>query len=937
MQIGSRPVGGVVTITVTTGGTGYASAPVVAISGGSGTGASAFAHMAGTLVESVAIFNGGSSYTSVPTISFSGGSGTSAAAVATIAPITVTPLSFFKGRYGDVYGVDGSGRGFRWNGVDAAVERIGLMKPATGPSVTADSAATNGYLSAIQMVNNGGGYSSPPVVTITGGGATEQATGRALLANGRVTGVRLTSPGKGYASPPTVSFTGGLGTGATFSLGVQGQVWSVEVVSGGTGYTAANESLSVECATVTAASGYNILTFSAAMAQTNWTHIEAGGGTVPITAWAAGGSAATIQSAAVTGPMILSKSTWPTVVFGNLHGLTGHFAVPQVGEDGLIESIQIQAGGTGATTTGITASISGGSGTGASLRVRAAYSVTSITVNNGGSGYFANPFVTVIANAADFLASPATVAATANATGAITGATVLRGGMYEIPPTAKILDTSAVATATVRQRLRGEYKCCTRYVDDTPFDEAGPRASSISYITTLDADDTASSITWTLSHNGLEPRVAAVELWRSTADQAVVVYRVATILVTEPNFSGTYVDNLSDNELQDSARKGFALMPITLPSGQLNARRFGVPPAEFSLAVMFQDRAWLAGSSIAGKQNALRFSEVDEPESVPAENELMLQENTLVADSIVGLLPFGSQLLIAQQSHLYTLSYVSQPVIDASMQLVSYRGVLSAACMGVLGGVAILVDSWGLYAFDGSQEEALSVPIDNYWQDGIIDFSKTKLFHVQCERLTKTARFFYCRAGDSAPVRCLCYCVATKAWWEEEFASAIYAGSEVLVAGKVVPIWSSASGNFLREGGLTDSGVSVAYTMQTGNNALIDEKGERTVAVLYDPTSATATLNASLYYNNSGTPRPNAIASNRGDGFVTVAGGTAATLNMAATRSALGNANGFAQAYYAGRPEERSAGADRHVAVRLAGVQDADKITLFGVAIKGAT
>lgn len=935
MQIGSRPVGGVVTITVTTGGTGYASAPVVAISGGSGTGASAFAHMAGTLVESVAIFNGGSSYVSVPTISFSGGSGTSAAAVATIAPLTVAPLSFFKGRYGDVYGVDGTGRGFRWNGVDASVEQIGIMNPATGPAVTAQTAVTNGYIAAIQMVNNGGGYSSPPAVTITGGGATEQAAGRALLANGRVTGVRLTSPGKGYSSTPSVDFTGGLGSGATFALNVQGQVYSVEVVSGGTGYTAANESQSVECQSVTAAGAGATLTFTIGMAQTDWTHIDAGGGVVPITIWSSRTQAA-IASSGLTGPMTLSKSTWPTVVFGNLNGLTGHLAVPSVGEDGRIESIQIQAGGTGATTTGITASISGGSGTGASLRVRAAYSVTSVTITSGGTNYYADPFVTVIANAADFQASPATIAVTANATGVITAATVLRGGMYEIPPTAKILDTAAVATATVRQRMRGEYKCCTRYIDDTPADEAGPRASSISFITTLDASDTASSITWTLSHSGLEPRVAAVELWRSTADQAVVVYRVATILATAGNFSGTYADTLTDDELQDSSRSGFALMPITLPSGQLNARRFGVPPSEFSLAVMFQDRAWMAGSSQVGKQNALRFSEVDEPESVPAENELMLQENTLVADSIVGLLPFGSQLIIAQQGHLYTLSYVAQPVIDASMQLVSYRGALSATCMGVLGGVAIIVDSWGMYAFDGNQEEALSVPIDNYWQDGVIDFSKKTLFHIQCERLTKTARFFYCRSGDSAPVRALCYCVATKAWWEEEYASAVYAGSEVLVAGKVVPLWGSTTGGFLKEGGLTDSGVSVAYKMQTGNGALVDEKGERTVAVLYDPTATTATLNASLYYNNSATPRANAIASNRGDGFVTVTGSTAATLNMADSRSALGAANGFAQAYYAGRPDERSAGADRHVAVQLAGTQSADRITIFGLAIKGA-
>ena len=935
MQIGSRPLGGVVTITVTTGGTGYTSAPVVVLSGGSGSGASAYAHMAGTLVESIAIFNGGSSYTSAPTISFTGGSGTSAAAVASVAATTRTPLSFLKGRYSDVYGVDGMGRGFRWNGADAAVEQIGIMKPASGPAVTSNSAVTNGYLTGIQMVNNGAGYFSPPVVTISGGSATEQATARALLANGRVTGVRLTSKGAGYASTPTVAFSGGQGTGATFSLGVLGKVWSVEVVSGGTGYTGANESLVVQCQSVTANGTGATITLTVAPAATNWTKIDAGGG--PVTILSFSGAAVQIGSSAITGPMTLTKSTWPSVVFGNTNGLTGAYAVPIVGASGAIDSVDVQYGGTGATTTGMTASVSGGSGSGAVLRVRPEFAVSSVTVGGGGTGYFADPVVTVINNPNDFLASPATISCTANTTGTVTAATVLRGGAFELPPTAKILDTKAIAQATVRQRMRGEYQCCTRYVDDTPEAEAGPCASSISHITTLDATATASSITWTLAHNGIEPRVAAMELWRTTADQSVVLYRVAIILRTDANFTGTYVDTFSDDDLQDATRKDFALMPITLPSGQLNARRFGVPPSDFSLAVMFQDRAWMAGSSQAGKQNALRFSEVDEPESVPAENELMLQENTLVPDLIVGLLPLGSQLLIAQQGHLYTLTYVSQPVIDAAMQLVSYRGVLSSRCMDVLGGVAILVDSWGMYAFDGSQEEAISVPVDNYWQDEIIDFSKKNLFHVQCERLAKVARFFYCRSTDSAPVRALCYCVATKAWWEEEYATAIYAGSETLVAGKVVPLLGNSAGVFLTEGGLTDSGTAIAYSVRTGNHALVDEKGERTVAVLYEPTASTATLNASLYYNNSGTPRPNAIASNRGDGFVTVTGSTSATLNMAATRSALGAANGFAQAYYAGRPEDRSAGADRHVAVQLGGTQSADKITLFGLAIKGAT
>ena len=72
-QIGQRTTGGLVQLSVTTGGTGYTAPPTVAFSGGSGTGASAVAHMAGTLVESVVITNAGTGYTSNPTVSLSGG------------------------------------------------------------------------------------------------------------------------------------------------------------------------------------------------------------------------------------------------------------------------------------------------------------------------------------------------------------------------------------------------------------------------------------------------------------------------------------------------------------------------------------------------------------------------------------------------------------------------------------------------------------------------------------------------------------------------------------------------------------------------------------------------------------------------------------------------------------------------------------------------
>jgi uncharacterized repeat protein (TIGR01451 family) len=80
------PLSTVSSATVTSGGTGYTSAPAVLISGGGGSGATATAVIDGTgHVTGILITNAGSGYSSNPTISFSGGGGSGAAATAALA------------------------------------------------------------------------------------------------------------------------------------------------------------------------------------------------------------------------------------------------------------------------------------------------------------------------------------------------------------------------------------------------------------------------------------------------------------------------------------------------------------------------------------------------------------------------------------------------------------------------------------------------------------------------------------------------------------------------------------------------------------------------------------------------------------------------------------------------------------------------------------
>ena len=73
-----------------------------------------------------------------------------------------------------------------------------------------------GSVQNIRITNQGSGYTTAPVVTIspppTGG---KQATATAYVSGGKVVYIAITNPGYGYVTPPTVSLSGGSGSGAT--------------------------------------------------------------------------------------------------------------------------------------------------------------------------------------------------------------------------------------------------------------------------------------------------------------------------------------------------------------------------------------------------------------------------------------------------------------------------------------------------------------------------------------------------------------------------------------------------------------------------------------------------------------------------------------------------------------------------------------------------
>jgi len=93
------PNGGVVNgITVTAGGSGYATAPTVTITGGGGSGATATSTIASGVVTAITVTNGGSGYTSRPTVTLTGGGGSGATARAGLNGVfAVKPLRVLTG------------------------------------------------------------------------------------------------------------------------------------------------------------------------------------------------------------------------------------------------------------------------------------------------------------------------------------------------------------------------------------------------------------------------------------------------------------------------------------------------------------------------------------------------------------------------------------------------------------------------------------------------------------------------------------------------------------------------------------------------------------------------------------------------------------------------------------------------------------------------
>ena len=263
-----------------------------------------------------------------------------------------------------------------------------------------------GAVASINLTNAGSGYTSAPTVTLTGAGTGAAAVATIYPNGGPVTNVSLGSAGTGcYQTPPLVSFVGGGGSGATATVSLNTTADCVYTWSaGGSCKAKAGDNGQAVASTGGGGSGFaGTLDFK--KGQGNYQNFVV---TNP-------GTGYTGNPTAITG---ISGCTFgsPVFTFGKriasislTTGGAGYTSAPAV-------SIVKQAAdpGTAATATATIGAADANAG-----------KIQSVTVTASGSGYAVAPTVSFSGGGGG---SGATATATVGTTGKITGVTITNGG-----------------------------------------------------------------------------------------------------------------------------------------------------------------------------------------------------------------------------------------------------------------------------------------------------------------------------------------------------------------------------------------------------------------------------------------------------------------------------------------------------------------------------
>ena len=755
-------------------------------------------------------------------------------------------VTFSQGRRGEVYVYQGYGnRGMVYSPSLNTWREVGVDAPTVAPTIAA-SGTVRYYVARIDIDDIGSGYNRPPAVVITPNGAAPAtaATATTRLQDGSLRSIDMTAHGKGYSETPSVTLndSGAVGSGLNFSVNLQSGGPGGNPAAGIVYWEIVSQPPDSALEVINNAAGYLCTASSSPMSQVT---------TDGFTCWVANAQGGTgtgakvrlellglVAAGAAGDPPCCDQAQVSAITSDNGIGVhdfgTGYSPTDEVTVTVAFTRSRLTGGPNCASSELICPLVLKGYGrehkkTPKTLQQLSAASrnrsrpIASYTISNAGTMYLRPPTVRYVAYSGAPADSGTEVETSVSAAGAVTAidpSGTLRDERFLWPPSATELISNVgggKARAVVRAHLRGKYQCYYRYVNDSvPEAEGGPLYSSLSPVTEVDCGDGTQHITWAYTASPGRN----VELWRTSANQATTLFRVAKI--GGPGAFGSTTDSITDWELIDPDRTGFQAMPILLPNGELNANRFGVPPNNMAVGVMFQDRLWMGVDTSGVQPNALRFSEADEPESMPDVNEIILQTNLRDTDYITALIPYAGALIVAQSRHCHRLTYVAQPLADLATYMLAYRGCYNQRCWDIYDGKIYAMDDQGVYSLDpqGNVED-LSLGIFDYWVNKI-DPSLRKWFYVRADKRMGVLRVGIAVKGDGStkfPTRQLVYSFDFKTWWEERYPTELTAASEVRTNDGGVRLVFGTSGGHLRQlnAGLTDLAEGAIATVTITN------------------------------------------------------------------------------------------------------------------------
>lgn len=168
---------------------------------------------------------------------------------------------------------------------------------------------------------------------------------------------------------------------------------------------------------------------------------------------------------------------------------------------------------------------------------------------------------------------------------------------------------------------------------------------------------------------------------------------------------------------------------------------------------------------------AVVYSEPGLYEAFPGDNQFVTRRD---GDPVTALVPLRSFLYVARRRSMDRITAQGDPRTDGYVFDSIARGCVGPRSFVVAEGVAYVMDERGVYSFDGSAAQPLSVPVqDLFRRDNRagrrVNWTRSRYFHTTYSSDTQTVRFFITLGTGHLPRHALCLGLDGGKWWLEEY------------------------------------------------------------------------------------------------------------------------------------------------------------------------